>query len=131
MTTPSVIQRAMQLEKSAQRRALHNRYNPIRAFDHALNVVTANSSLKWPGCDEFFTCTHHVFPLLVRVPFLVEKCGSLLLANGASMFIGQSQQMRKCDFGHHSISILPLLHGFCPHCPKIGKKMLTLLWLLQ
>jgi hypothetical protein len=37
---------------------------------------------------------------------VIEKCQSLLPANGASMFVGQSQQMRKCDFGHHSVYIL-------------------------
>ena len=82
---------AVQLEKSAQRRALRNWYDHIMAFDHALNAVRANSSVKQAGCDEFFTCTHHVFPHFVRVPFLVEECGSLLLGNGASMFVGQSQ----------------------------------------
>jgi len=82
---------AVQLEKSAQRQALRNWNDHIMAFDHALNAVRANSSVKQAGCDEFFTCTHHVFPHFVRVPFLVEECGSLLLGNGASMFVGQSQ----------------------------------------
>jgi hypothetical protein len=30
------------------------------------------------------------------------------------MFVGQSQQMRKCDFGHHSVSILFVRHEIYP-----------------
>ena len=129
--SPRLTTIAMQLEKSAQRRALHNRYDHIRAFNHALTVVRTNSSLKQAGCGEFFPCTHHLFPHLIRVPFLVEKCGSLLPGHGAAMLVGQSQQMRKCDFGHHSVSVLFLRHSLCPRRRKIVKKGPVLLWLVQ
>jgi hypothetical protein len=75
----------------------------------------AEGMLEQAACDELLGGSHHVFPHVVRVPFLVEKCGSLLLGNGASMFVGQSQQMRKCDFGDHSFSGFLLGHFRCSY----------------
>jgi len=66
------------------------------------------------GCDEFFSGLHHLLPHLEGASLFIEKCQSLLLGNGASMFVGQSQQMRKCDFGHHSVSIFFVRHEFSP-----------------
>jgi hypothetical protein len=47
-----------------------------------------------------------VLPHFERASLFIEKGQSLFPANRAAIFVGQSQQMRKCAFCHHSISVL-------------------------
>jgi len=56
---------------------------------------------------------------------LIEKCQSLFPTQRAAMFVGQSRQMRNCDFGHHSVSILFFGRGFYRPVPRASKPFIA------
>jgi hypothetical protein len=64
--------------------------------------------------NRFLTSPHHLLPHLVRMPFLIKKCDRLFPAHRAALFDGESHEMRKCDFGHHSAPILFVRHEIYP-----------------
>jgi len=66
--------------------------------------------LEQAACDELLGRLHHVLPHLERSPLLIEKCESLFSAHGAALFVPQTHEMRKCDFGDHSFSVFLLAH---------------------
>jgi hypothetical protein len=62
--------------------------------------------LEQAACDELLGRLHHVLPHLERSPLLIEKCESLFSAHGTALFVPQTHEMRKCDFGDHSFIAL-------------------------
>jgi hypothetical protein len=80
--------------------------------------LRASSQSKQTGRDEFFTSLHHVLPHLVRATFFIEKYASLFPAHRAALFDGESHEIRKCDFGRHSVSILFVCHEIYPIRPS-------------
>jgi hypothetical protein len=66
--------------------------------------------LEQVACSELLGRVHHVLPHLERLPFLIQKCESLFSAHGAALFVPQAHEMRKCDFGDHAFSVIPVGH---------------------
>ena len=83
------------------------------------------------ACDEVLSGLHHVLPHFKRPPLLIEKFESLFSTHRTALFVSQSHQMRKCDFGDYSFSVFFLAHCLCPHwfiALQGFKGRLTLLW---
>jgi hypothetical protein len=66
------------------------------------------------GFYEFFASLHHMLPHFICATFFVEKYASLFPGHRAAMFVCQSQNIRNCDFGHYSFSILLFSHDIHP-----------------
>src|SRR5208283_568986 len=88
----------------------------------------AEGMLEQAACNELLGRLHHVLPHFERPPLLIEECESLFSAHRTALFVPQPHEMRKCDFGGHSFSVLLLAHCLPPTVYRVSQESLTLLW---